>query len=125
MSSKAVRTASTMTVSAPGGLMTTFEYNTATKGNSLGNMMWEEQGYSFKATSANTTLTFASTIDGAFGPALDKVIVTEVVATGAQCKDEGWKTFVDESGNALYKNQGACVSFYAKSGATPIGPATP
>ena len=33
---------------------------------------------------------------------------------------DGWKTMFDASGNS-FRNQGACVSFYAKSGATPIG----
>jgi choice-of-anchor C domain-containing protein len=113
----------TMTVHAASGPTTPFSFNTELKDNSFSLMKWEEQGYSFKATSATTTLTFASTTAGAFGPALDKVIVTEVVATGAQCKDDGWQDMRDDSGT-LFRNQGACVSFYAKSGATPIGPAS-
>ena len=44
----------------------------------------------------------------------------QAAATGAGCKDDGWRTMSDASGNP-FKNQGACVSFYAKSGATPIG----
>jgi len=111
-----------MTVHATGGPTNTYHFNTADKGNTLGNMMWADEAYSFKATSATTTLSFASTIAGAYGPAIDAVTITETVATGAQCKNDGWQNMFNSDGVA-FKNQGACVSFYAKSGATPIGPA--
>ena len=39
---------------------------------------------------------------------------------GADCKHDGWQTMSDDLGNP-FKNQGDCVSFYATSGATPIG----
>ena len=105
-----------MTVQATGGLANTYHYDTLTATG------WADQAYSFKATGANTTLSFGSTIAGAFGPAIDAVTITETVATGAQCKNDGYLNMVDASG-VTFKNQGACVSFYAKSGATPIGPA--
>ena len=54
------------------------------------------------------------------GPALDDVTTTETVVGGAQCKSGGWKTMDDADGTP-FKNQGDCVSFYATSGATPIG----
>ena len=71
--------------------------------------------YSFKANGSTTTLTFASLTKGAFGPALDHVTISELsVATGAQCKNDGWQTMFNSDGVA-FKNRGACVSFYAKS----------
>ncbi len=110
----------TLNVSATGAQTETYSFDTSTFGNSLGDMMWKTEGYSFVASGSNTTLTFASTTAGAFGPALDAVAVTETATTGASCKDGGWKAMTDNLGN-LFKNQGACVSFYATSGAVPIG----
>ena len=55
---------------------------------------------------------------------IDNVIVTQVATTGASCKDGGWATnnYIDGSGNAVtFKNQGQCVSYFATSGAVPIG----
>ena len=60
-----------------------------------------------------TTMTFTNTTaDSAFGPAIDNVVVTETLATGAKCKNSGWKTMVDSIGNS-FKNQGDCVSYFA------------
>jgi hypothetical protein len=39
-------------------------------------MGWESHTFSFKATGANATLTFASDEDTAYGPALDNVSIT-------------------------------------------------
>jgi hypothetical protein len=32
------------------------------------------------------------------------------------CKNGGWRMFTDGNGNALYRNQGQCVSFFASGG---------
>jgi choice-of-anchor C domain-containing protein len=81
-------------------------------GASNTNMTWVDKGYSFTGAGSSTTLEFTSLSGTNCGPALDQVRVTETVATGAQCKNNGWKTMVDNIGNA-FKNQGDCVSFYA------------
>ncbi|WP_133366192.1 choice-of-anchor C family protein [Qipengyuania sediminis] len=50
------------------------------------NMQWQRQVFSFNATSANTTLTFAAdprTAGQSFGPALDNVSITAVPEPGA------------------------------------------
>jgi choice-of-anchor C domain-containing protein len=109
----------TLTVTATGGALKPYAFDTSVEKNTFEIMGWQDYGYSFKATSASTTVTFASTTEGSFGPAIDKVAVTEVVLTGANCKNDGYLNMSDASGNP-FKNQGACVSFYAKSGATPI-----
>ena len=110
----------TLTVTANGGQSGTYSFDTSTFGNTHGSMDWQLESYAFVATGSSTTLTFASTTPGAFGPALDNVTMTATAATGAQCKHGGWKTMHDGSGN-LFRNQGQCVSFYATSGAVPIG----
>jgi choice-of-anchor C domain-containing protein len=111
----------TMTVNATGGPTTSYSFDTAAFQNNFGDMKWQDNLYTFKATNATTTLRFTSTTAGAFGPALDKVTMTETVSlTAANCKADGWQAMKDASG-AAFKNQGACVSFYAKSGATPVG----
>lgn len=79
--------------------------------------------YSFVATSASTTLTFASATAGYYGPALDNVVVTETARTGANCKKGGWKTMHDSLGNG-FKNHGDCVSYYATGGKN-LGSVTP
>jgi choice-of-anchor C domain-containing protein len=82
-----------------------------------------DRGYTFTASGTSTTLTFTGDPSaGACGPVLDNVSVTRVATTGASCKDGGWATMVDINGNPLtFKNQGACVSHFATSGAVPIG----
>ncbi len=62
-------------VSATGATPQAFTYDTAVKGNTLTDMMWESHEYVFVATATNTTLTFASQIPGAMGPALDNVAI--------------------------------------------------
>jgi hypothetical protein len=75
-------------------------------------MGWRTEGCAFTASGSTPTLTFTSTTTGTIGPALDNVVVTETLATGAQCKKDGWRTMRDSVGNA-FRNQGDCVSFYA------------
>lgn len=66
----------TLTVSV-GGPPLTFTFDTAGKSRP-GNMGWETKSFVFTATSSSTTLTFMSTTNTAFGPALDNVSVTFV-----------------------------------------------
>ncbi|MDQ2755763.1 MAG: hypothetical protein M3Y71_04260 [Actinomycetota bacterium] len=71
------------------------------------------EGYGFNQGSGNAGLT--SAVDGLtigsktfdFGPR---------VYTGADCKNGGWATIFTPG---TFKNQGACVSFYARGGTTP------
>jgi choice-of-anchor C domain-containing protein len=114
----------TMDVTANGGQVDHFSFDTTnfqTLTFPFPAMGWTSEAFSFKATSTSTTLKFASTTAGAFGPALDNVTFTETLATGANCKDDGWQNMVNTTTLVPFKNQGACVSFYATSGATPIG----
>jgi choice-of-anchor C domain-containing protein len=103
----------TLDVSATGGTVGT--YNHDTTGTDLTTMVWTPQTYTFLATSESTTLSFISTTAGAFGPAIDNVVVTETVAMKDDCKDGGWEAMLDTSGNS-FKNQGDCVSFFATKG---------
>jgi choice-of-anchor C domain-containing protein len=70
-----------MSVSATGAAAGTYTYITGT--NTKVDMQWAMNSYSFKATSASTTLTFTSLIEGAYGPALDNVAIASV--TGQVC----------------------------------------
>jgi len=56
-----------------------FSYDTGVQANSLANMKWASSSYSFIATTTSTKLTFASTITGSFGPALDNVVIVETL----------------------------------------------
>jgi choice-of-anchor C domain-containing protein len=112
----------TLTVSATGAAPATFTFDVSNTSNAA--MGWRLEGYSFVATSASSTLTFASgDTSGATGPALDNVVVAETVAIGGNCKDGGWRTMTDDQGNG-FKNQGDCVSFFATDGRNP-GAVTP
>jgi choice-of-anchor C domain-containing protein len=115
-------TVKTLTVSATGTTSKSFTYDRVAHSTTRANMMWESKQYSFVATNASTTLTFASgEATGASGPALDNVVVKETGSsgsagsTGAACKKGGWKTAVDGAGRH-FKNQGDCVSYYATKG---------
>ncbi len=103
-------------VSATGAVSSPFTFDTVAMGNSHGNMMWTPKSYSFVATGTSTTLTFASQIAGAFGPALDNVVINETLPalTANNCKKNGWKTMND--GANMFKNQGDCVSFFSTNG---------
>ncbi len=93
-------------VSATGAIPQEYSFDTAAMGNSSSDMKWQTKTYSFTATSATTTLTFASQIVGAFGPALDAVSVKQdcppVEPTSATFS--GMK-FNDANGNGV-KDQG-------------------
>jgi choice-of-anchor C domain-containing protein len=108
-------TTKTLTVGATGAPTTAYTFDTAAAGNTLTDMNWAPQTYSFLATSTSSVLTFTSTTDGFWGPALDNVTVTEDAVTAADCKDGGWETTIDTQGNG-FKNQGDCVSFFATKG---------
>jgi choice-of-anchor C domain-containing protein len=55
---------------------TTTSYDFLQGSHSKAAMGWESHTFSFKATGANATLTFASDEDTAYGPALDNVSIT-------------------------------------------------
>jgi hypothetical protein len=74
--------------------------------------VWAHKTYTFVAKSTTTTLSFTSITSGGYGPALDNISVTETLATGANCKKDGWKTMTDSAGTS-FRNQGDCVSYYA------------
>jgi choice-of-anchor C domain-containing protein len=105
-------TTKTLNVTATGAAPASYTYDvTGTRTN----MNWAQESYEFLATSASTTLSFVSTTAGAFGPALDDVVVTEAVPMLSDCKDGGWQTMIDNAGNS-FKNQGDCVSYVATGG---------
>lgn len=68
------------------GVVTPFEFDVT--GQSTSDMGWEEKTFNFVADNASTILSFISTTDSAFGPAIDNVVVediTPVVEIPAQC----------------------------------------
>ena len=106
--------AKTLSVAATGNSAQNYTFDAT--GRSALDMGWTDQAYSFVAKGSSTTITFTNTmVDSPYGPALDGVIVTETVATGAKCKNGGWVSLLDSTGNH-FKNQGDCVSFYATKG---------
>jgi choice-of-anchor C domain-containing protein len=113
-----------MTVTATGSVPQDYSF-TNTSATTRTNMGWEPEVYSFVAMGASATLTFAADPSNTSncGPVLDAVSTTELVAAGEDCKKDGWRTMFEADGTP-FKNQGDCVSFYATSGATPIGPPT-
>jgi choice-of-anchor C domain-containing protein len=122
----------TLTVGATGAATTPFSFDTGVAGNTLSDMKWATKTYTFVATSTTTVLAFTSATAGAWGPALDAVVVTESATSGsggtggssgssaaggpgAKCKNGGWRTMVDNGGHH-FRNQGDCVSYFASKG---------
>jgi hypothetical protein len=67
----------------------------------------------FTAQDGSTTLKFQSNNpQGACGAALDSISVTQIVDTGNNCKNGGWKDLRDSAVNP-FRNQGDCVSYFA------------
>jgi choice-of-anchor C domain-containing protein len=100
-----------VSVSANELQLDTFSFDTVAVGNTKSDMEWAPQTYTFVATGTSTVLTFASQIIGAFGPALDNVVVNQgETFTKDMCKKGDWKSF------GIFKNQGDCVSFVATGG---------
>ncbi len=58
-----------------GGPATLYSFNVT--GHTTTSMGWITQTFAFVASSASTTLTFSSPIQGAFGPALDNVTIAD------------------------------------------------
>jgi choice-of-anchor C domain-containing protein len=68
--SEGLPTVKTLDVSI-GGAPSSYSFDTS--GHSVTNMGWQSMSLNFTATSSSQVLTFASTISGAYGPALDNV----------------------------------------------------
>jgi choice-of-anchor C domain-containing protein len=103
-----------MTVSVTGESNRHYSYDTLSKNNSLIDMKWEKHAFSFAAQGTSTTLTFSSGVTGSFGPALDNVIIREILPTEKdQCKGSGWENYL------VFNNQGDCVSYISTSGDNP------
>ncbi len=66
-------------VQATGATAKNYSYNTAGMGNTRADMRWVPQTYTFVATATSTTLSFKSTVQGAFGPAIDNVVIQEIL----------------------------------------------
>jgi choice-of-anchor C domain-containing protein len=82
----------------------------------------------FVANGDSATLEFAADPSNTTncGVVVDNITITQAASTGAQCKHGGWHLMV-ESADTLFtpfKNQGACVSSYARAGLVPIGNTT-
>ena len=88
-----------------------------------GKSTWETQTHAFTARYTSTSLVFIAdpTNTTPCGPVIADVSVTEVATTGAQCKNGGWETLANPSTLLMFKNQGACVSYFATAGDVPIG----
>lgn len=63
------------------GASQSYTYDTAAKGNSHGNMLWEEMSFMFTAASTSALLSFTSTQAAtSYGAALDNVRIQQVTA---------------------------------------------
>ena len=88
------------------------DYSYDVTGNTLLNMNWEKEHYTFVAPDVTTSLLFTSLITGFYGPALDNVMIESVSPTHMDmCKKGGWELFH----HPTFKNQGDCVSYVQSS----------
>lgn len=68
-----------MAVGATGVAAQNYTYDTSVEANTKADMKWSSRTYSFLATGASTILTFESLVDGAYGPALDNIMIVETL----------------------------------------------
>jgi choice-of-anchor C domain-containing protein len=87
-------------------------YSFDTTGHGRTDMGWVRKSLAFKATAPSTTLTFGSTVNTFFGPALDSVSVTKMSPRAPLCKRGGWRELTDND-DRPFRNQGDCVSYFA------------
>lgn len=99
-------------ISATGAVSKDFIFDTSIEGNTKTDMMWESQTYSFTATAISTTLTFASQIAGAFGPAIDNVLMTEKLPESPT---------QDQICTSIDLTSGTETQFYKLTTADPLG----
>lgn len=117
-----LKTVTVWALSATDATSATFSYNTATAGNTTGDMRWQTASFTFVAKAATSTLVFQSVapLQSGFGPVIDKVSVTDITKApgeigagnggpGAVCKNGGWKHIAGHT----FRNQGQCVSWFA------------
>lgn len=64
-------------VGATGADSQDYHYDSSLQGNSHEDMKWQKNVYTFTATETVTKLTFASQVNGYWGPALDNVVIEE------------------------------------------------
>jgi hypothetical protein len=78
-----------------GGTDAFYAYDTATEGTTLGDMKWTTKSYSFVATDTSSKITFASQIEGAYGPVIDGVSIAEVLPP--QCNTQASGSVVSDT----------------------------
>src|SRR3989344_4158619 len=116
-----------LAVSANGDLAQNYSYDTAANANTPGDMKWASSTYSFVATTTSTTLTFTSLIAGAFGPALDNVLITETLPTpppppaGCCCGSSSSGNVSIINGFSIVVNQSGCITNTTSSSASTGG----
>lgn len=101
-----------LSISADDSAKRYYGFDTEKEDNSKEDMKWKQYVYYFVASGSETTLTFASEIDGAWGPALDDISIEELdidsISNKNDCKKGGWESFG-------FRNQGQCVSSFNHS----------
>ena len=116
-----------LSVSANGDLPQNYSYNTSVEGNTTADMKWASSTYSFVATTTSTTLTFTSLIAGAFGPALDNVLITETLPppppppAGCCCGSSSSGNVSIINGFSIVVNQSGCITNTTSSSASTGG----
>jgi choice-of-anchor C domain-containing protein len=71
------------------------------------NMGWQQMVYNFTANAASTTLTFTSTTNSPYGPALDNVALKDVLQNVEQCEHGGWMAY----SNPSFSSQRECEKY--------------
>ena len=118
-----------LSVSANGDLPQNYSYDTFVEGNTTADMKWASSTYSFVATTTSTTLTFTSLIAGAFGPALDNVLITETLPppppppppAGCCCGSSSSGNVSIINGFSIVVNQSGCITNTTSSSASTGG----
>jgi choice-of-anchor C domain-containing protein len=112
----------TLKVTTNAGASSAKTYTFDTTGKSISAMGWTGKTYTFTAPSSNTTVTFASQDNTAYGPALDNVAVTlNQPLHNSQCNNGGWQEYTTPTFASAYECR-AWVHASANGNLTLINP---
>ena len=104
------------------GTTTSYQWQSAATANgTYGNIGSNASTYTLVAGDAARFINVIITVTNNGGTQSQTSAATTLVLNGENCKKEGWQVMINSVTNKPFRNQGACVSYFATRGQVPIG----